>query len=130
MTFRNFILILLLAWVFYAQGVPPPIEDFFRAILGAFTDLFLHILALIIKLCLSLASHLQDYGQSLCSHGPCPEWAPPQVRFTQQAAYFGAGLFRGIGKFLMDQGTRFISHNIGAGDTIGKIAMWLTVIGA
>lgn len=130
MTFGNFVLLLMLAWILYSQGLPAPLKQFFSAIQGAFSSLILHTLALIIKDCLSYANNLQSYGQSLCSSTPCPEWEPPQVRYAEQIAYHGAGLFRGIGNFLMAQGTRFMSYSIGGGDTIGTIAMWLAVIGA
>lgn len=130
MSFPNFVLLLLLTWVLYSQGWPAPLKEFCSAILGVFSGLALHTLAHIIKLCLSLANDLQDCGISLCSYGPCSASEPPQVRYAQQVVYFGAGLFRGIGNYLMSQGTRFMSYSLGTSDTIGKIAMWLAVIGA
>lgn len=130
MNFGNFVLFLLFTWVLCSQEVPAPLKQFFSAILGAFSTLVLHTLAQIIKLCLSLANDLQASGLSLCSYGTCSVLEPPQVRYAQQAAYYGAGLLRGIGNFLMVQGSRFMSYSIGSSDTIGTIAMWLAVVGA
>lgn len=130
MNFNQIVLLLMLAWVLCSEGMPAPLREFYWAVLRAFSKLFLHVLADVIKLCFSYARTLQDYGQSLCSYGPCPEWEPPSVRYAQQVAYFGAGLLRGIGNFLMDQGTTFMSYSLGTGDTIGAIYRWLSVIRA
>lgn len=130
LAFRIFVPLLMLALVLYFTGVPAPVKECYLTVRGAFTKLALHTLADIIKLCLSSSRKLQDYGKSLCSDEPCLEREDPEVRFPQQAAYFGAGLLRDIGNFLVVQGTSLMSYSFGTGDTIGTIFMWLAVMGA